>query len=58
MSQRAAIRRRRQWSTKFRHLALIGRPIYPREISADKARRRDMAVVAKQQSMRQRKKKG
>lgn len=57
MSQRAAIRRRRQWSIKFRHLAPIGRPVYTREVSVDKARRRLNALIEKQQRMSQRKKK-
>ena len=57
MSQRAAIRRRKQWGIKFRHLAKIGRPVYAREVSTDKARRRLMQLIEKQKLMQQRKSK-
>lgn len=57
MSQRAAIRRRRQWANNFRHLAKIGRPRYPREVTVEKARQRLFKLVEKQKVMQQRKKK-
>lgn len=57
MSQRAAIRLRKRFEIKFRDLARIGRPRYPGEVSADKARRREMMKIEKQQLMQRRKKK-
>lgn len=57
MSQKAAMRMRRRFEIKFRDVARIGRPVYPRSVSSDKAARRMRAVVEKQQLMRSRKSK-
>lgn len=57
MSQRAAIRLRRRFKIKFRDLNKLGRPRYPREISAEKARHRELLKIEKQQNMQHRKKK-
>lgn len=56
MSQRAGIRLRKRFKIKFRDIARLGRPAYPRAISAEKATRRMQDVIMKQQLMRSRKK--
>lgn len=55
MSQRAAIRMRRRFAIKFRDVARVGRRIYPKAISAEKAANRMRSVIEKQQLMRSRK---
>lgn len=56
MSQRAAIRLRKRFKIKFRDIARIGRRIYPKEISSQKARHREQLKIEKQQLMQRRKK--
>lgn len=56
MSQRAAIHLRRRFNIKFRDVAKLGRSIFPSEISADKARRREILKIEKQRQMQRRKK--
>lgn len=58
MSQKAAMRNRRRFSIKFRDVALLGRPVFARSVSVDKASRRLRALVEKQRAMQSRKKKG
>lgn len=55
MSQRASIRLRKRFEIKFRDVAHLGRPMYPKAISAEKASRRMRSVIEKQQLMRSRK---
>lgn len=57
MSQKAAMRLRKRFEIKFRDIARIGRPSYPKAISSEKAARRMRSVIEKQQLMRQRKSK-
>lgn len=57
MSQKAAMRMRRRFEIKFRDVARIGRPIFARSVSSDKAARRMRSVIEKQQLMRSRKSK-
>lgn len=57
MSQKAAMRLRKRFEIKFRDIARVGRPVYPKAISSEKAARRLHAVVSKQQLMRSRKSK-
>lgn len=57
MSQGAAIRRRRQWAIKHKHIAKLGRPIH-HTMSVAKSARRLQELIQRQRAMQGRKKGG
>lgn len=54
MTQKAAIRRRRQAKMGFTHIARLGRPIYPCVVSKEKAKEKLARMLHKQQEMQNR----
>lgn len=56
MSQKAAIRRRKQSAKEFRHMARLGRPVYAK-MSASKSASRLARRLATEHRMRQKAKK-
>jgi hypothetical protein len=57
MSARTARRRRVQMANNFRHLAKLGRPIYPGRVSAETSQRREMAYRERLKKIHARKRK-
>lgn len=51
MSQAAAIRARKRFAIKFRHVAKRGRSVFPKALSAEKSAARMRRVIDKQQKM-------
>jgi hypothetical protein len=54
---RTARRRRLQAKNGFKHLAKIGRPVYPGRISSETSAKREANYRARQKKIQQRKKK-
>jgi hypothetical protein len=55
MSQAAAIRVRKRFAIKFRDVAVRGRSIFPKSVSAEKSAARLRSVIEKQQKMSRKK---
>lgn len=54
---RTARRRRKQAANNFRHLAKLGRPVYPGKISSEASARREAAFRNRQKVVAARKRK-
>lgn len=55
MTQAAAIRMRKRFAIKFRDVAVRGRSVFPKAVSADKAAARMRRVIENQQKMARKK---
>lgn len=54
---RTARRRRKQAANNFRHLAKLGRPVYPGRISSETSAKREFTFRLRQKKIMNRKKK-